>query len=58
MKTKSLEQIRLGDELRMACEKLRRTPMPIADVIPLLCKAADEIDRLAEYEWMYKDLCS
>lgn len=32
--------------LRAACEQLRRSPMPIADIIPLLQLAADQIDLL------------
>jgi hypothetical protein len=33
-------------ELRNAVQKLRRTPMPLSDMIPLLTKAADEIEEL------------
>lgn len=36
----------LQERLRDACNKLRRTPMPIADVIPLLQEAAAKIDVL------------
>lgn len=36
----------LEQRLRDTVQKLRRTPMPIADVAPLLQEAADEIDRL------------
>jgi hypothetical protein len=36
----------IQEQLRKAVEKLRRTPMPIASVIPLLTKAADTIDAL------------
>jgi HAMP domain-containing protein len=32
--------------LRFATEKLRRTSMPISDIIPLLQYAADEIEEL------------
>lgn len=32
--------------LRAACEKLRRSPMPLADMIPLMQQAADKIDDL------------
>lgn len=35
----------LAQRLRAACEKLRRTPMPIADMIPLLQQAADALAR-------------
>lgn len=34
----------LQEELRDACTKLRRTPMPVADVIPLLQRAAGALD--------------
>lgn len=34
----------LSERLRVWCEKIRRTPVPISDVIPLLQKAADYID--------------
>lgn len=36
----------LEQRLRDAVQKLRRTPMPISDIAPLLQEAADEIDRL------------
>ena len=36
----------IQERLRDACTKLRRTPMPIADVIPLLQEAAATIDVL------------
>src|ERR1051325_22908 len=35
---------RFSDELREAVQALRRTPMPIADIAPLLQRAADELD--------------
>lgn len=34
----------IQQRLRDTVEKLRRTPMPISDIIPLLQQAADEID--------------
>ena len=36
----------LPEQMRAACTRLRRTPMPIADVIPLLLGGAYEIERL------------
>lgn len=36
----------IQERLRDACVRLRRTPMPIADVIPLLQEAAATIDVL------------
>ena len=36
----------LIERLRAMVQKLRRTPMPIADVVPMLQEAADEIERL------------
>jgi hypothetical protein len=38
-------EITLQQRLRATCEKLRRTPMPIADIIPLLQEAANELDK-------------
>lgn len=35
---------RLADELREAVQSLRRTPLPIADVAPLLQRGADGLD--------------
>ena len=44
----------IQDRLRAAVSKLRTTSMPIADLVPLLQQAADELDNLtnekAEYE--------
>ena len=37
----------LIERLRGMVQKIRRTPMPIADVVPMLQEAADEIERLA-----------
>lgn len=43
----------LQDRLRDTVEKLRRTPMPIADIIPLLQQAADELDKKDKrLEWL------
>jgi hypothetical protein len=36
----------LAAELRHTGERLRRTPLPLADLIPLLQKAADAIDNV------------
>lgn len=36
----------IQERLRETCTKLRRTPMPISDVIPLLQEAAEKIDVL------------
>ena len=36
----------LIERLRGMVQKIRRTPMPIADVVPMLQEAADEIERL------------
>lgn len=39
--------------LRMACDKIRRTSMPIKDLVPMMHEAADAIQRLeAENEAM------
>lgn len=35
----------LSERLRMVCNEIRRNKMPLADLIPLLQQAADEIDR-------------
>jgi hypothetical protein len=46
----------LIERLREACKKLRRTPMPIADVIPMLQEAADTIEAMQrENEALRKD---
>jgi hypothetical protein len=34
----------IEQKLRDAVQKLRRTPMPIADLAPLLLSAADELE--------------
>lgn len=34
----------IQETLRGAVQKLRRTPMPIADVSPMLTRAADKLD--------------
>lgn len=36
---------RTAAELRAAAKTLRRSPIPLKDLIPLLTKAADELDR-------------
>lgn len=42
--------------LRMACDKIRRTSMPIKDLVPMMHEAADAIQRLeAENEALKKD---
>lgn len=38
----------LTERLRAHAETLRRKPMALADLIPLLQEAADEIERLEE----------
>lgn len=38
----------LQEELRQACAQLRRTPVPVADVIPLLQRAAAALDAAQE----------
>jgi hypothetical protein len=35
------------EQLRAACATLRRSPMPISDVIPLLQVAADKLEQVA-----------
>ena len=43
--------------LRGMIQKLRRTPIPISDVVPMLIQAADKIDALeAEIERLRKAL--
>lgn len=39
---------KLSERLRAWCEKIRRTPVPISDVIPLLQEVADFIDAQSE----------
>lgn len=36
----------ISERLRMACNEIRRNKMALADLIPLMQAAADEIDRL------------
>jgi hypothetical protein len=38
----------LARDLRSACTRLRVTPMPLAELIPLLQRAADALDRKRE----------
>ena len=38
--------LELADQLRGACRKLRTSPMPVAQLVPLLQRAADMIERL------------
>lgn len=40
------DPMELADELRSACKALRVTPLPMAQVIPLLQRAADMLERL------------
>ena len=40
----------LANKTGALCEKLRRTPMPIADVVPHMQAMADELRRLAQVE--------
>lgn len=47
---------KVQDDLRAMVRKLRTTSVPIQDLIPLLTEAADEIDRLAEFEYMYESV--
>ena len=37
----------LSEELRTACADIRRKPYPIADLVPLLQRAADALDAAA-----------
>lgn len=47
--------LQLADKLGRLIQSLRRTPMPLADVIPYLIEAADELRRLhAENEALRK----
>ena len=34
------------DRLRQACDSVRRTSMPLADLIPLMQQSADKIDEM------------
>ena len=36
----------ITEKNRRAMAQIRRTPMPISDVIPLLCESNDEIEKL------------
>jgi hypothetical protein len=41
-------------------EQLRAAPtsnLSVFELFELIKQAHDEIERLAQYEWMYKDLC-
>lgn len=40
------ESFEIVDRLRALPERMRRTPMPIKDIIPAILEAADEIERL------------
>lgn len=40
----------LANKTGAVCEKLRRTPMPISDVVPHMQAMADELRRLAQVE--------
>lgn len=54
-------QMFLIERLRGMVQKLRRTLMPIADVVPMLQEAADEIERLTTALNKYSEddvLCS
>lgn len=42
------EIMALPQRLRDAVQKLRRTPMPIADVAPMLTQAADALEKLEQ----------
>ena len=42
----------ITEKNRRAIEQIRRTPMPISDVIPLLTESNDEIEKL-RYEVAY-----
>lgn len=44
-------------QLRLAIKSIRRKPMPIADLIPLLQASADTLDALYEDAFKYWDLC-
>lgn len=38
------------EKLRAMCDKLRRTNVPLADMIPLMQKAADELESMAQQD--------
>ena len=41
-----MESLKIVDRLRALPERIRRTSMPIKDIIPAILEAADEIERL------------
>lgn len=43
-------------ELRELVTKIRTKPVSIKDIQPLLTRAADEITRLREFEFMYNSV--
>jgi hypothetical protein len=51
------QENKIAKELREAVKTMRRTPTPLEDFTPLIQKAADELDRLEDFEWMYRHLC-
>ena len=46
----------ITEKNRRAAQQIRRTPMPISDVIPLLMESNDEIEKLREEcnQWRMK----
>jgi len=42
--------------LRELVSDVHNRPLPISAIIPLLNEAANEIDRLREFEFMYKSV--
>ena len=65
--TDKIEQLDIVGKLKMIADSKVGDPMPAclggdqfdwATPLSKLCQeAADEIERLREYEWKYKDLC-
>lgn len=47
LRRRSDDPVQIAEDLRAACEKLRRTSMPLADMIPLMQRAADALDKAA-----------
>ena len=47
VRRRSDDPAQIADDLRAACEKLRRTSMPLADMIPLMQRAADALNKSA-----------
>jgi hypothetical protein len=46
----------IEDKIRALIANIRRRPIPIADIIPLLSEAADEIARLRAIQFMYESV--